>query len=318
MYALQQVGDDQVVKSSGNVGIDPVFLLLSSIMSAGATVTSFHLTTSVNGDVLELSVVWHVIRCALRAKFEGRLLAPTLAEVLQPVVARGVVIPATANTCFVPARMGLPGTVANERGTPTHLHLLNESAEPIVLYGIDAAAGVDTAFTAIVKSGSVASVVMVQDKARVDARLSDALRSASPAWQYMTGEERLSVLDGTPIVPTGKRAAYEALADTAPFRKAFRVVMSASGYADGTAAMCNALNELEAGCSSSPIILCEPTPAAFGVVLDGQLRAACAGKPTSSTKKLAYLLPQNVGDVSNAKFKSGSEAVKNVVERRAC
>ena len=133
--------------------------------------------------------------------------------------------------------------------------------------------------------------------------MSACLRAASPAWQYTDNEDHRAALAGVAFKPSAKRAAFEELAASpvgvARFGAAFRVALSMTGYRPVTVAVCNALNGRADGSKASPVVLCQPSDAAFGKRLTAQLQQSCAGAAlTSHTGELAYLLPQDVREVT--------------------
>lgn len=302
---LQKHGDEKVRESARDADKDPILQLLSETIAHGS-VAGFGLTSSVKGDVLELSFVWHVMRSVLlHSNDNSRHIGIPLATVFSPLTAPSFALPSRAYTEFVAAARGVDcGTISLAAGE-TDFHQLREpGAEQIVLYGVDVNAGVDVAFQTLVDPAQVASIVMVQAKARKRAHLADSLRAASPAWQYTQRPDRITVLAGAKFQPTAARQSFQNLADSPAmsqrFRSAFRVALSATGFRSDVTTMCNNLNAGQS--ASSPIILLQPSKAAFGSRFMKLLEDSCAGgSPTFGTAELAYLLPQSVGDVALGK-----------------
>lgn len=295
------------VKDAVKADGDPIFQLLSDSLASGGS-AGFKLARSAKGPLLELAFAWHVLRSVLLHP-DGR---PTLHDVLQPLAAPGFKVPDTAKRLVVARTVRGASCDDTLRGDhPTDLHLWSSrSGQELVLTNIDPDAGVDVLFTVFQKEAVPAGVpVFVQARAQKQASLRDCLRAASPAWQYTDEPERALALQGRTFKPSAARAAYQKLATEDPassmLAAAFRVALSVTGYRKDTVALVNALNDLPHGCQRSPIILCQPTEAAFGAVFSKQLIAECCKEgltePTTGTTELAFLLPQSVVQVAHGK-----------------
>jgi hypothetical protein len=308
--ALLIYGDALVQEQSEDA--DPVFALLCDSMSNGR-IAGFRFTRSVKGETLELAFVWHVIRSVLRANLMpgsaaiASVRGLSLDELLVPLSPRDFEMPARAASVFVTSLQGLSCANVSGASPPTHLHLLvDKKTQNCVLYEIEKNAGPDVAFMVVDSDLKLASVVDTQAKARISASLRDSLRAASPAWHFLSEPARDAAFRGEPYEPKGeegaKRKAFENLAAgpcSALFSSAFRIALSVAGFSPKVAAAISELNRLDEGTRSSPIVLCEPSAAAFGSQLYRKLIASCVGGPTTSgTTELAFLLPQSAASVS--------------------
>jgi hypothetical protein len=300
--ALLELDEDCVFASSGDADRDPIFRLLSRAMSS-ASIAGFNLTTSIKGDVLELAFAWHVQqRVLLNRLADGR--RSSLHAVLEPLAASDFIMPFRAADEYVVASRGI--VCRNEPLTPrqTDLHrVCRAGGEDLVLYDVHPHAGTHVAFQTVTTDGHPASVVMVQAKAQKRAPFADCLRAASPAWQFTQEPDCAAVLAEKPFMPLKTRLAFQKLATAAAtwkrFSAAFRVVLSVTGYNPGLVSMLNVLNARPEACLTSPILLCQPSAAAFGARLDAQLRNACkGGAPADNPVPIAFVLLQNVANVT--------------------
>jgi len=228
--------------------------------------------------------------------------APTLDWVLQPVLAPRCKMPARAALEFVVASAALPSRKGDHALTELQ-RLCEADAETTVRFELDPDAGFDVALVTVNAASVPASLVSTHARVRAKTSLWDSLRTTTPAWQLVNDIERDKALDGFAITRSDKRVHLEHLAAAAAtsslFSGAFRVVLSALGYRDESVDTCNRLNAPADGCAASPVILCQPTAAAFGRNIMALLASSFTNPQSSAhTKHLAMWLTQSPADVA--------------------
>jgi hypothetical protein len=284
--ALRSVGD-RIVRAAQSTGYgvekDPVFGLLLSAVGTGS-LSNFHFTTSVKGDIGELCFAWHVIRSTI---IGGGI--TTLYDIFYPLRAKGFNIPQRLRSLTVSVDRGWN---AADQKEPTVFHKFFDLPRysNMVAFNVDKDAGTDIFFCA--KDGNDFVLVTAQCKAESHSNLTECLRSSSPAWQY-TEEAQRSKAEGKKQGQTArdwsqKRGKFCELWDQRSefFGKAIRVAVCVNDYAVGTAGSVSTWNH--SVLSDSPIILCRCTEAAFGRSLSQQLLQECEGSLTSSSDNWCY------------------------------
>ncbi|RYE84501.1 MAG: hypothetical protein EOO65_02165 [Methanosarcinales archaeon] len=158
--ALEARGDRAVpitLTASSRLGLDsdsedPILSLFQGALNS-IVVCDFNLTTSVKGPLLEILTAWHVVRTSIIAAREGRL--PTLGDVMEPLLAPDVELPAGVSSRTVLARRALPASAlrTHKGATDFHAFAAGSMNADVVLYAMDSDAGVDVAF-AVALNGS--------------------------------------------------------------------------------------------------------------------------------------------------------------------
>jgi hypothetical protein len=293
LEAIVAYGDEAVQRSRRDADGDPIFALLSGYVTLG-TVSGFDLTQSVKGNVFELAFAWHVVRTVLLHNGSAPLsviLEAVGASVPEEVLGRMATVVGARNC------EGL----APSTGPRMDFGLVFSRADgqTMVLYDIDEMAGADIVVPTRTGDGRH-GLVLVQAKAQKDARLAQCLRSASPAWQYVTEPERKLVATGSVPPWSEKRAAFTeiAAAHSEVFATAVRVAFNVNGFKPDAMALCQNLNRLADATQSSPIVLCKSTAQAFGKELHTAFCIACLGAEAANTENATYILPQTVENVS--------------------
>jgi hypothetical protein len=170
---------------------------------------------------------------------------------------------------------------------------------------IDTNAGADVAFCAMDESTKTRVLVLVQAKARKCTSLPDALRSATPAWQYTTAPQRKALETGKwperALAPSVKLRAWQALSGRPPdlVASAIRVVVSVNPFRDESYQLCTQLLS-DSRFEPSPVVLCSSTARAFGTALHDRLAEACDGEPVSHSMNMLYWLPHSVAALAAA------------------
>lgn len=311
---LQEEGDRRVMASASasHPDADPVFIALADACEAASVYTG--ISSSYNA-LAHAAFTWHLLRSVrLHAEMHAHAAAagdhphPSLASVLQPLLAPGYEMPPRTEQEYVVAS----ALVASSRGVSTALWLCEDGAVERVCAGHDHT----TAFATAGTHGKAASAVIVG----VHVLEHDMpFHRVSPAWQHVRSRRQREHLFATreAAEPSPERARFQALATadaTAPlFSGAFRVVLSLRGFHERDVAVVNALNALDdhdGGSERSPIILCTPSSSAFGERLSHFLlqetipraRLAAAGAVDLARVAvggaLAFLLPQTIGGVA--------------------
>jgi hypothetical protein len=173
---------------------------------------------------------------------------------------------------------------------------------------VDTDAGGDVLIPTTTNDGeAVEGIAVTQAKAEKQSSLVECLHSASPAWQYVTGPQRQTVLGDSggedPIVWSAKRTAYTDLVRRKPdiFKTAIRIVLCVNDYKSSAVTWCK-LNDTPDANYDSPVVLCTNTPAAFGALLSGILKSECEGGRTHGTRKIGMWLPQDTIDITDKKL----------------
>jgi hypothetical protein len=178
----------------------------------------------------------------------------------------------------------------------------------VIAWGFDAEAGFDVAFFARRRDGTHV-LVAVQCKVVSKLAITDAIRAASPEWQYMDATQRDQVIDKKAVAYSGKRRDYVSFLRSKRamdmFDGAVRVVFSFGGFQTKTVQMVEALN---AGARRTrPLVLCH-IPAtmrsadAAVEAMDDDAEYSPAPHPTDATmtRSQAILEGKTISDVGPA------------------
>ncbi|RYG54136.1 hypothetical protein EON66_07560 [archaeon] len=264
------------------------------------------------GPLLEVLAAWQVVRTCIFADAPGGI---TLKDLFIKLLPDGATLPPSISNHRVLARRALRASCLQHLPTPFHAFVPGSVCRDVVLYGIDSKAGVDVMLVAAMEGDAAAAhtLVCIQAKAQKEANLLDALRAASPAWQYTVTDERTALCGGEWAdntrrdAPIDKRAALTALAAEHPllFDRAVRVVLSVTPYRQESLKVAEVLNASADAAGMSPVVLAVAGARALGPAISDALRTSCAHTdgsfaPVSHTDNGYYWLPQSVASVSAA------------------
>ena len=299
--AIEEIGDS-IVRDS-DIDHDPVFELLARYSDAGA-LGGLTLGQRQKGEILEVAFAWHIARTCIRNGGHS-----TLSHVILPLLAPGVDLPDDVGSRIVSvthacSASSLPLTLA------TNFHALSscDAARGCAIIGVEEAAGAD-----VITPLSVGSLITQAKRGR--AQLIDALRAASPAWQYVDTPSRTVLTTGvwksqsgkdSLFVHSAKRRALVLLAAANPplFESAVRMVLSVKSFHNDSVVFSNAVND-DPSCHNSPVLLCVASEAAFGTDLYAALRRSIH-KPgiIAHTDDATVWLPLSILEVEAARMET--------------
>jgi hypothetical protein len=299
--ALERVGDKKVLEH--DFKLEKFAAQLRSARETGSE-------DFIKGKIQQQLFCWHLIKAQLQQPASVPL---RLAAALEPILASS--FPESFLLSVVEAQRALPDAQARVKfGGRSAFDVLcrTKGAADIIIYEVDATSGAGVAFT-VFDSLLEPVLATVHCTVDVESRMGEVLRAASPAWQYVSKQQRKRIIDGVPVPPSddevmsnrerailkwsSDRIDFVALwsANEKYFSSAGRIAFCLGNYQPDCMMQVNKMN---AHNDHSPILLCK-SDGHFGAV-SALLKEYSPRYSLSSTGKWAFLHAQSAEKVRDS------------------